>query len=99
MVEGMTAVYEVGGRVRRAPDLGEDRGMSTGPVADDGETPTTEDQYYYDTGTGEVQRGRGSSWSHRMGPYPTREAAQKALETARQRSEAWDEEDRREHGE
>ncbi|MCB7135467.1 SPOR domain-containing protein [Cellulosimicrobium marinum] len=46
-----------------------------------------------------MQRGRGSSWTHRMGPYPTREAAQEALETARRRSDAWDEEDRRERGE
>ncbi|WP_454043565.1 SPOR domain-containing protein [Cellulosimicrobium sp. Marseille-Q8652] len=73
--------------------------MSSGPVADDGETPTTEEQYYYDTRTGEVHRGPSGSWTHRMGPYPTREAAQKALDTARQRSEAWDEEDRHERGE
>lgn len=31
-----------------------------------------------------------------MGPYDSREAAEQALETARQRTEAWDEEDRKE---
>ncbi|MCE1180021.1 MAG: methionine aminopeptidase [Micrococcales bacterium] len=30
-----------------------------------------------------------------MGPYETREEAASALETARQKTEAWDEEDRR----
>jgi hypothetical protein len=29
-----------------------------------------------------------------MGPYPTREAAQNALATAREKTERWDEEDR-----
>ena len=73
--------------------------MSTGSrFAEDG-GPANEDEYYYDTRTGEVGRGPSGSWSHRMGPYPTREEAEKALETARQRSEAWDEEDRRERGE
>ena len=69
--------------------------MSTGPGADGGE----DEQYWYDTSTGEVHRGRSGSWSHRMGPYPTREAAQEALETARRRSDAWDQEERRERGE
>ncbi|MBN0042364.1 SPOR domain-containing protein [Cellulosimicrobium cellulans] len=73
--------------------------MSTGSrFTDDGE-PAAEDEYYFDTRTGEVHRGPSGSWSHRMGPYPTREAAQKALETARERSDAWDEEDHRERGE
>ena len=54
------------------------------------------DEFYYNTETGQVEQGKQSPWSHLMGPYPTREAAQHALETARARSEAWDEEDRRE---
>ena len=60
---------------------------------------TGQDQYYYDTRTGEVARGPVGSWSGRMGPYPTREAAENALATARARTEAWDEEDRREREE
>ncbi len=54
------------------------------------------DEFYYNTETGQVEQGKQSSWSHLMGPYPTREAAQHALDLARARSEAWDEEDRRE---
>ncbi|WP_454051753.1 SPOR domain-containing protein [Cellulomonas sp. Marseille-Q8402] len=54
------------------------------------------DEFYYNTETGQVEQGKQSTWSHLMGPYPTREAAQHALEKARSRSEAWDEEDRRE---
>ncbi len=51
-------------------------------------------QYWYNTATGEVEESAArSSWSHRMGPYPTREAAENALETAQQRNESWDEED------
>jgi len=73
--------------------------MSTGSrFSDDGE-PAAADEYYFDTRTGEVHRGLSGSWEYRMGPYPTREAAEKALETARRRSEAWDEEERRERGE
>jgi hypothetical protein len=72
--------------------------MSSGPD-DDGGANAPADEYFYDTSTGEVHRGRSGSWAHRMGPYPTREAAQAALETARQRAQAWDEEDRRARGE
>jgi hypothetical protein len=59
-----------------------------------GDDQASEDQYYFDTRTGEVTRGPQKAWSSRMGPYPTREAAAQALERARARSEAWDEEDR-----
>lgn len=53
------------------------------------------DEFYYNTETRQVEQGKQSTWSHLMGPYPTREAAQHALEKARARSEAWDEADRR----
>lgn len=49
-------------------------------------------EFYFNTKTGEVEVGKPSSWSHRMGPYPTREAAERALQTAHVRTEAWDEE-------
>ncbi len=55
----------------------------------------TADEYYYNTLTGEVEHGHGSSWTHRMGPYPTLEAAQAALATAKQRSAAWDDDEAR----
>ncbi|MEV7972117.1 SPOR domain-containing protein [Cellulomonas sp. NPDC089187] len=51
--------------------------------------------FYFNVETGEVEQGKQSSWSSRLGPYPTREAAEEALSTARQRTAAWDEEDRR----
>lgn len=42
-----------------------------------------------------VEGPDGDPNDHRLGPYATREEAERALETARQRTEAWDEEDRR----
>ena len=51
-------------------------------------------QYWYNTNTGEVEEGpKRSSWTHLMGPYPTREAAQHALDQARRRTDTWDEQD------
>lgn len=58
-------------------------------MADDGP------QFWFNPGTGEVEEGRVSPWTDRMGPYPSREAAQQALDTARNRSEKWEEADRR----
>lgn len=53
------------------------------------------EEYWFNPTTGEVERGRRSPWTDRMGPYPTREAALRALAIAAARTEAWDEEDRR----
>jgi hypothetical protein len=51
-------------------------------------------QYWFNTKTGQVETSREkSSWTHLMGPYPTREAAQKALETASDRNDDWESED------
>ncbi|HEY0119613.1 MAG TPA: hypothetical protein VGC04_12615 [Cellulomonas sp.] len=51
-------------------------------------------EFWFNTTTGEVEEGRVSDWSVVLGPFPTREAAARALETARTRSAAWDREDR-----
>ncbi|OJV76467.1 MAG: hypothetical protein BGO37_10415 [Cellulomonas sp. 73-92] len=51
-------------------------------------------EFWFNTRTGAVEEGRVSDWSEVMGPYPTREAAARALATARARTEAWDREDR-----
>ncbi len=53
-------------------------------------------QFFYNTATGQVEElaNRGQS-KDLLGPYPTREAAAAALESARKRTEEWDEEDRR----
>ncbi len=52
-------------------------------------------QFWFNTRTGQVEpdatRSRGEDL---MGPYPTYEAAARALQTARERTEKWDEEDR-----
>ncbi|GAA1739029.1 hypothetical protein GCM10009809_38000 [Isoptericola hypogeus] len=51
-------------------------------------------QYWFNTRTGEVEESSTrSSWTHRMGPYPTREAAERALDQAKQRNDTWEDED------
>lgn len=52
-------------------------------------------EFWVDLATGSIEQGRVSPGAQRMGPYPTREAAQHAFDTAAARNEAWDEEDRR----
>lgn len=53
-------------------------------------------QYWYNLRTGKVQtnydKGQGKNL---MGPYPSAEAAAGALRSAAERTERWDEEDRR----
>jgi hypothetical protein len=53
------------------------------------ETP----QWWFNTRTKQVEQGRQSHYSDLIGPYPTREAAAAALDTAAARNEAWDEDD------
>ena len=52
-------------------------------------------QFFYNVSTGQVEElaTKGQS-KDLLGPYPTREAAEAALETARAKTEAWDEEER-----
>ncbi len=50
-------------------------------------------EYFYNTRTHQVEEGRVSSWEDLMGPYPSREEAEHALDTARKRSASWDEDD------
>jgi hypothetical protein len=55
-----------------------------------------EPQYYFNTRTNQVETLKEKSQSKDLlGPYPTHVAAAAALETARARTEDWDEEDRR----
>jgi hypothetical protein len=42
----------------------------------------------------EVEQGPGCPGKDRLGPYATREAAEKALETVQRRNEEWDAQDR-----
>jgi hypothetical protein len=50
-------------------------------------------EYWFNTETNEVEEGRRSDWSKLMGPYPSRDEAQHALEKAQARTQAWDKED------
>ena len=60
-------------------------------MSDDTEGKT---EYFFNTSTQMVEKGRQSSWEHLMGPYDTAEEAGKAFEIARKKSKAWDDEDR-----
>lgn len=55
--------------------------------------------WWFNPTTRQVERGRVSPWTDRMGPYPSREAAEHALEQARSRSTTWDDADRAWRGE
>lgn len=53
--------------------------------------------YWYNIGTGQVEEDSETSRKDDLlGPFATREEAAKALEHARENTERWDEEDRRE---
>lgn len=53
-------------------------------------------QYWFNIQTRQVESDdEKSPGAELMGPYATREEAARALETAAERTEAWDEEDRR----
>lgn len=52
-------------------------------------------QYWYNVRTGQVEADDVKSRENDLlGPYDTAEEAERALETARENTEAWDEEDR-----
>lgn len=51
------------------------------------------DEYWYNLTTKQVEQGRQSGWQDLIGPYPTRAAAEHALEQAEARNEAWDAQD------
>lgn len=53
-------------------------------------------EFFFDVRTRQVTQGRTTGWADRMGPYPSRVVAEHALEQARARSRAWDEDDARE---
>ncbi|WP_061965416.1 hypothetical protein [Demequina aurantiaca] len=50
-------------------------------------------EYFFNTRTKMVEKGQLSSWDDLMGPYATHEEAEKALETAKKRTESWDDAD------
>jgi hypothetical protein len=55
-----------------------------------------EPQFWFNVRTGQVEETANKSQSKDLlGPYLTRSEAERALQTARERTEKWDEEDRR----
>lgn len=64
--------------------------MSTEPEFHD---PFADDQYWYNTLTNEVEKGRQSPSPDRLGPFNTADEAAHAKETLKERSKAWAEED------
>ena len=50
-------------------------------------------QVYYNLSTGAVEEGRQSPGSELMGPYATRQEAERALKTAASRNEKWEQDD------
>lgn len=50
-------------------------------------------KWYYDIASGQVTLGPELGWSDRMGPYDTREEAEKALKIVAERNAAADAED------
>lgn len=51
--------------------------------------------FWYNISTGQVEEdGQTDPKADLMGPYPTRAAAEQALQTAAEKTEKWDEEDR-----
>lgn len=51
------------------------------------------EQWWYSPSDGSVHEGKVKGVHDRWGPYPTRQAAEAALETARARNETADEKD------
>lgn len=50
-------------------------------------------EYFYNVRTHMVEKGRLSAWEDLMGPYASPEEAERALEIAKRRNDAWADED------
>ncbi|MDD9206948.1 SPOR domain-containing protein [Georgenia sp. 10Sc9-8] len=55
----------------------------------------SEEKYYYNLATGEVEHGKITDMSTRMGPYETAEEAAAAMSRVQERNESWAQEDER----
>jgi len=56
----------------------------------------TDNKYWYNLKTGQVERGMQTPAPDRAGPFDTAEEAARAPEIIRERSRQWEEDDRRE---
>jgi hypothetical protein len=63
-------------------------GPSIGSMSD------SDEQYWYDDRTGEVEKGMLSPAAHRIGPFATAEEAARAPQRLRERAEQWAAEER-----
>ncbi|NHU84394.1 SPOR domain-containing protein [Kocuria sp. JC486] len=52
-------------------------------------------EYWFNLNTRQVEEGPRSDYSQLMGPYSSREDAQRALQTAAENTQRWDENERR----
>ena len=52
-----------------------------------------EQEFWFNTKTGEVEVGKQTLAVYRIGPFQTRQEAERAYEILKARSEKWDEED------
>lgn len=69
--------------------------LGVGDAAGMTEQNDPEKTYWYRVKDGVVEQGPQSPGTQRMGPYATRAEAEQALQSAAARTQAWDEEDRR----
>jgi hypothetical protein len=63
-------------------------GPSIGSMSD------SDEKYWYDDRTGEVEKGMLSPAAHRIGPFATAEEAARAPQRLRERAEQWAAEER-----
>lgn len=62
-------------------------------------TEKREDEFWYNTRTGEVEQGKQSIASERLGPFPTAAEAARANDRLAENARRWAEEDAREDAE
>ena len=65
------------------------------PSLNRGSEMADQDQWWYNHKTREVEQGRQSLGLHRDGPFATREEALRAPEIARERSQAWEDDEQK----
>ena len=64
--------------------------MSDSPLDSSG----VPEEFWYNLKTGQVEFGKLSAASYRVGPFSTREEAEQALETLKKRTQKWEAEEK-----
>ncbi|BDR54758.1 hypothetical protein KIMH_08690 [Bombiscardovia apis] len=52
-------------------------------------------EWYFNTSSGQAEQGKLSPLEQRMGPYPSKEAAEQAWKIAQQRNKKWEEDNKK----